>query len=267
MIPQALGQDVRFAEGEGPVLAPIRDGKALEALTQARLHERLAPIYETVGLVKGMLDEQTALIGFAGAPWTVATYMVEGGGSRNFEHAKTWAFSEPESFAALIDILVEATIDYLARQIEAGAEAVQIFDTWAGALPETGFDRWCIEPARRIAAALKAQHPAVPVIGFPRGAGVGLVRYASETGVDAVGLDSSVPLAWARDQLQTQCAVQGNLDPLMLLAGGEAMRSEVRRIVDGLSGGPFVFNLGHGILPPTPPEHVADLIATVRQAA
>lgn len=267
LIPQALGQDVRFAEGEGPVLAPVRDIEALKRLSQERLHDHLAPIYETVRLVKSQLDETTALIGFAGAPWTVATYMVEGGGSRNFENAKTWAFRDPESFSELIDLLVEATTAYLSRQIDAGAEAVQLFDTWAGALPEPAFDRWCVEPANRIVTGLRTRYPDVPVIGFPRGAGVGIDRYVERTGVNAVGLDSTVPLDWARDVLQRRCAVQGNLDPLMLIAGGDAMRGEIRRIIEGLGQGPFVFNLGHGILPSTPPEHVADLVATVRETA
>jgi uroporphyrinogen decarboxylase len=267
LIPQALGQNLRFAEGEGPVLAPIRDATGVAALSPARLHDHLGPVYETVRRVRSALDDKTALIGFAGAPWTVATYMVEGGGSRNYENTKTWAFRDPSGFGALIDIVTEATIDYLAQQIEAGAEAVQLFDTWAGVLPETAFARWCVEPSHRIVAELRRRYPTIPVIGFPRGAGVGLVTYAARTGVQGLGLDSTVPLDWARQSLQSQCTVQGNLDPLMLLAGGPAMGAEIRRIVDGLNGGPFIFNLGHGILPQTPPEHVADLVAAIREAA
>lgn len=267
LIPQALGQDLRFAEGEGPILAPIRDAKALSALTLEGLHKRLEPIYETVSRVHGSLDDQTALIGFAGAPWTVATYMVEGGGSRNFEHTKVWAFRDPAGFAALIDLIVEATIAYLSRQIDAGAEAIQLFDTWAGVLPETAFARWSIEPTHRIVAALRARYPAIPVIGFPRGAGVGLQDYAARTGVQGVGLDSAVPLSWAQRAVQSQCTVQGNLDPLMVVAGGTAMTNEARRIVSAFKAGPFVFNLGHGILPQTPPEHVAALVAAVRAPA
>jgi uroporphyrinogen decarboxylase len=264
LIPQALGQDLRFAEGEGPILEPVRDGKALATLSLEGLHKRLEPIYETVERVRGALDANTALIGFAGAPWTVATYMVEGGGSRNFEHTKVWAFADPESFGQLIDLITEATIAYLARQIDAGAEAVQLFDTWASALPETAFARWCIEPAHRIVSALRETYPGVPVIGFPRGAGVALIDYAARTGVQGIGLDSAVPAAWARQTIQSQCTVQGNLDPLMLVAGGTAMTNEVRRIVTAFKDGPFVFNLGHGILPHTPPDHVADLVAAVR---
>jgi len=267
LIPQALGQDLRFAEGEGPVLEPVRNADRLAALSMDGLHDGLAPVYETVARLKGALDAETALIGFAGAPWTVATYMVEGRSSRNYENTKTWAFGDPEGFEALIDLLVESTTAYLSKQIEAGAEAVQLFDTWAGVLPEVAFARWCIEPTRRIVDVLREKHPDVPVIGFPRGAGVGLAAYASRTGVQGLGLDSTVPLDWARTTLQTQCTVQGNLDPLMLMTGGEAMRAEIRRIVNGLGGGPFVFNLGHGILPQTPPEHVADLVAAVRNAA
>lgn len=266
LIPQALGQDLRFAEGEGPILDPIRDGQALAGLAMDGLHDRLEPIYETVERVRGHLDSKTALIGFAGAPWTVATYMVEGGGSRNFENTKVWAFRDPEEFGRLIDLITEATIAYLARQIDAGAEAVQLFDTWASALPETAFARWCIEPAHRIVAALRESHPDVPVIGFPRGAGVALADYAARTGVQAVGLDSAVPVAWARQAIQSQCTVQGNLDPLMLVAGGTAMTNEIRRIVSAFKDGPFVFNLGHGILPHTPPDHVAALVDAVRSA-
>ena len=267
LIPQAMGQPLRFAEGEGPVLEPVRDGKALVGLSMDRLHDRLGPIYETVERVRGALDDQTALIGFAGAPWTVATYMVEGGGSRNFEHTKVWAFRNPEEFGTLIDLVTTATIHYLSRQIAAGAEAVQLFDTWGSALPETAFARWCIEPAHRIVAALREKHPNVPVIGFPRGAGVALADYAARTDVQAVGLDSGVPVAWARQAVQNQCTVQGNLDPLMLVAGGSAMTNEIRRIVSAFKDGPFVFNLGHGILPQTPPEHVAALVDAVRSSA
>jgi uroporphyrinogen decarboxylase len=266
LIPQALGQDLRFAEGEGPVLEPIRDGKSLAGLSLEGLHKSLEPIYETVERVRGALDNTTALIGFAGAPWTVATYMVEGGGSRNFEHTKAWAFGDPETFGQLIDMITEATIAYLSRQIDAGAEAVQLFDTWASALPEMGFARWCIEPAQHIVSALRETYPDVPVIGFPRGAGVALIDYAARTGVQGIGLDSAVPAAWARQEIQSQCTVQGNLDPLMLVAGGTAMTNEVRRIVKAFKNGPFVFNLGHGILPHTPPDHVAELVTAVRSA-
>ncbi len=267
LIPQALGQDLRFAEGEGPRLAPVRDSTGLDALRLDGLHDHLAPVYETVSRVSEALDDKTALIGFAGAPWTVATYMVEGSGSRNYENTKTWAFGDPEGFGHLIDLLVEATIAYLSRQIDAGAEAVQLFDTWAGVLPETAFARWCIEPAHRITTELRKKYPDVSVIGFPRGAGVGLSSYAARTGVQGIGLDSTVPLDWARSVLQSHCTVQGNLDPLMLMTGGAAMRGEIRRIIDGLGAGPFIFNLGHGILPQTPPEHVAELVAAVRNSA
>jgi uroporphyrinogen decarboxylase len=266
LIPQALGQDLRFAEGEGPILEPIRDGNSLAGLSLEGLHKRLEPIYETVERVSGALDTTTALIGFAGAPWTVATYMVEGGGSRNFEHTKVWAFGDPETFGQLIDMITEATIAYLSRQIDAGAEAVQLFDTWAGALPETAFVQWCIEPAQRIVSALREAYPHIPIIGFPRGAGVALIDYAARTGVQGIGLDSAVPTAWARQTIQSQCTIQGNLDPLMLVAGGPAMTNEVRRIVKAFKSGPFVFNLGHGILPHTPPDHVAELVAAVRSA-
>src|SRR5579875_2340711 len=197
--------------------------------------------------------------GFAGAPWTVASYMVEGGGSRDFRRVKTRAYRDPQGFGALIDLLIEATTAFLAAQVEAGAEAVQLFDSWAGVLPEPAFERWVIVPTRRIVAALKDRFPDLPVIGFPRGAGILYRRYVVETGVDAVGIDTSVPLAYARTQLQPCAAVQGNLDPVLLLVGGEPLAAAVGEIRRALGGGPYVFNLGHGVLPETPPENVAVL--------
>jgi uroporphyrinogen decarboxylase len=205
------------------------------------------------------LPPETALIGFAGAPWTVATYMVEGGSSRDFRLVKTWAYRDPGGFAELIGLIVDATVDYLSGQIAAGADVVQLFDSWAGVLPESGFEHWVIEPTRQITTRLKERFPRVPVIGFPRGAGVLYQRYAVESGVDAVGLDTTVPSRFARERLQNRVAVQGHLDPIALLVGGSAMRDAVREIRAALEGGPFIFNLGHGVLPQTPPEHVAAL--------
>jgi len=262
IVPYALGQEVGFREGEGPVLVPVEDAAKLRVEMVA---SRIAPVQETVRRVRPALPAEVALIGFAGAPWTVATYMVEGGSSRDFARVKRWAFGEPKTFSALIDRIVEATVVYLTAQIEAGAELVQLFDSWAGVLPEAGFRRWVIAPTRRIVDALKARHPDIPLIGFPRGAGVLYETYRRETGVDAVSLDPTVPLTWARERLQALGPVQGNLDPMLLVVGGEPMAEAVRAIRGELGRGPFVFNLGHGILPETPPEHVAELVELVRR--
>ena len=264
VVPHALGQRVEFREGEGPVLAAIRDERDIRKFEPGRVAERSAPVRETLRQVRAALEPDIALIGFAGAPWTVATYMVEGGTSRDFARTKRWAYADTSSFAGLIDCLVSATTSYLLSQIEAGADAIQLFDSWAGVLPEGEFQRWVIEPTARIVRALKARHPTVPIIGFPRGAGVLYEAYARDTGVDAVSLDSVVPLAWAREHVQTHHAVQGNLDPVLLMTGGPAMTTAARAIVAALRGGPFVFNLGHGILPETPPEHVTALVEAVR---
>jgi uroporphyrinogen decarboxylase len=267
VVPHALGQRVEFREGEGPVLEAIADERQVRRFEPGRVAERTAPVRETLRQVRATLPSEVALIGFAGAPWTVATYMVEGGGSRDFSRAKRWAYGNPAGFAGLIDCLVSATTSYLLGQIEAGADVIQLFDSWAGVLPEAEFRRWVIEPTARITSALKARHPTVPIIGFPRGAGVLYEAYAGDAGVDAVSLDSAVPLAWARERLQIRHAVQGNLDPVLLLTGGPSMAAGARAIVAALRGGPFVFNLGHGILPETPPEHVTALVEAVRGGA
>lgn len=264
VVAHALGQRLDYVEGEGPRLDPIADAVALSRLSLARVDKVLEPVYETVGRVQAQLPAGVTLIGFAGAPWTVACYMVEGGGSKDFAAVKRFAWSDPAGFAALIDLLVEATVAYLLRQIAAGAEAVQLFDSWAGVLPEPSFRRWVIEPTRQVVTRLKAAAPAVPVIGFPRGAGLLYEAYASETGVDALGLDSMVPLDYARTVLQPRLAVQGNLDPVALLVGGGVLAREARAVLDALGGGPLVFNLGHGVVPETPPEHVAALVAMIR---
>jgi uroporphyrinogen decarboxylase len=267
VVPYALGQRVGFREGEGPSLEALTGESDIRKLEPNRAIERIAPVQETLRQVRTALPKDVALIGFAGAPWTVATYMVEGGTSRDFIRTKRWAFSDPTGFAALIDRLVSTTTDYLLGQIEAGAEAIQVFDSWAGVLPEAEFRRWVIEPTARITSTLKARYPSVPIIGFPRGAGVLYEAYTEDSGVDAVSLDSAVPLAWAREHLQARHTVQGNLDPVLLLTGGPAMAAAVRGIVTALRGRPFVFNLGHGILPETPPEHVTALVEHVRGGA
>ena len=267
VVPYGLGQTVSFREGEGPVLAPIRSPAELRQLSLDDFAGRVSPVYATVERVASLLSPETALIGFAGAPWTVATYMVEGGSSRDFAVVKSWAFSDQKEFSELIDLLVEATIVYLKGQIAAGADVVQLFDSWAGVLPESHFRRWVIEPTRRIVATLKKHHPEVPIIGFPRGAGLMYRAYFGETGATALGLDATVPPRVAAKTLQSMGAVQGNLDPLILVAGGETMEAAVAEILDAFRDGPFVFNLGQGIVPSTPPEHVTRLIELVRRAA
>jgi uroporphyrinogen decarboxylase len=259
MLPYALGQRLAYREGEGPALDAISDDAGVARLDAARAVSRLEPVLEAVRQVRSILDPQTALIGFAGAPWTVATYMVEGGSSRDFRRVKGWSYRDPQGFGALIDMLTETTIEWLAAEIEAGAEAVQLFDTWAGVLPESGFGRWVIEPTRRIVVALKDRHPKCPIIGFPRGAGVLYERYVVETGVNAVGIDTSVSSSYARTRLVPRTVVQGNLDPVLLLTGGTALEAAVAELRQSLGGGGWIFNLGHGVLTETPPKHVAAL--------
>ena len=266
-VPHALGQPVRFEEGRGPVLEPIGSGVAVAQLVPERVTETLAPVYEAVRRVRAALPAQVALIGFAGAPWTVACYMAEGSGSDDFLTARRWAFADPRSFAELIRRLVEATATHLIAQAEAGAEALQLFDSWAGVLPEPELRRWSLEPMREVVRRVKSAVSDVPVILFPRGVGPMLEAYAREAGADALGLDTGVPLGWARQVLQPLLPVQGNLDPVTLAVGGEALDREVRRILTGLGDGPFVFNLGHGVLPQTPPENVARLVGLVREQA
>jgi uroporphyrinogen decarboxylase len=262
VVADGLGARVEFREGEGPVLEPVT-AESLKSLSLARARGHLAPVYETVQRVRAALEPDRALIGFAGAPWTVACYMAEGGGSRDFAAPKAWMWRDPASFGALIDLLVEATIEHLAAQIEAGADCVQLFDSWAGILPDAEFRFFVIEPTARIVRGVKQRHRAARVIGFPRGAGPMLEAYARESGVDAVGLDYTVPLETGR-AVQQSLPVQGNLDPVLLLAGGAAMLARIREIRRAFAGRPHVFNLGHGVLPPTPPEHVAALVAAVR---
>jgi uroporphyrinogen decarboxylase len=259
MLPYALGQRLAFHEGEGPVLDPITDDTGLAGLDLNRVIPRLEPVLETVHRVRSAVGPQTAVIGFAGSPWTVATYMVEGGGSRDFRKIKSWAYRDPNGFDGLIELLIEGTVAYLAGQIEAGAELVQLFDSWAGILPESVFVRWVIEPTRRIVSALRSRFADCPVIGFPRGAGVLYERYLCETGVTGVSIDTAVPAGYACERLQSHGTVQGNLDPVLLIAGGAALENAVRELRRVLRHGPYVFNLGHGVLPETPPENIEAL--------
>ena len=262
VIPHALGQDLAFLEGEGPHLSPTLVDTALEALQAAP--ERLKPIYRTVRLVRDRLGPETTLLGFAGSPWTVATYMIAGQGSRDQQAARVMAYRDPLALQAILEAIVAASVDYLSGQIVAGAEAVQLFDSWAGSLAPAEFERWVVAPNAAIVAALKVRHPRVPVIGFPKGAGEKLPAYARETGVDAVGIDETIDPLWAARELPAAMPVQGNLDPLLLLAGGGELEVAARRILDAFAGRPHVFNLGHGIDKETPIAHVERLLATVR---
>jgi uroporphyrinogen decarboxylase len=264
VIPHALGRSVRFAEGEGPQLDPLDDPAAISGLQTSVDDNALAPVYETIGLVKSALPANVTFLGFCGAPWTVATYMVAGHGTPDQAPARTFAYRHPEAFGRLIDILADASIHYLVRQFEAGVDAVQVFDTWAGVLPPGEFQRWCVEPVRRIVDGVRNQVPDARIIGFPRGAATQLTHYVEQVPVNAVGLDWMIDLKFARDAIQARRPVQGNLDPLVLRAGGAALDRGVETILAAFTDGPFVFNLGHGILPDTPIAHVERMIRLVR---
>ncbi|KPF74829.1 uroporphyrinogen decarboxylase [Blastomonas sp. AAP25] len=265
IVPYAMGQNLQFLVGEGPHLSPTLVDHALESLVPA--YERLDAIYETVRLVKAELAPEKAFLGFAGSAWTVATYMVNGEGSKDQHATRAYAYRDPEGFQVLIDAIVDLTITYLIGQIDAGVDAVQIFDSWSGSLAPSQFERWVIAPNARIAAAIHEARPGVPVIGFPKGAGEKLAAYARETGVDALGLDETIDPVWAAANIPAHLPVQGNLDPLALLAGGEQMESAVRHIIRTFEGRPHIFNLGHGILQQTPIEHVHALLTLVKQGA
>ena len=269
VVPHALGVPVRFVEGEGPRLEPLSPDRPLPPFDPDRFDRHLEPVYETVERVRAALPEGVALVGFAGAPWTLAAYLLEGAGSKDFARARSVAFAAPAFVAALIDLLVRAVAHFLARQVERGAHAVKLFDSWAGVLPEPLARALVIEPARRIAGHLRARFPRVPVIGFPRGLGPLYPEYPAAVRPAAVALDTTVPLSFARERLggPEGPALQGNLDPAVLLAGGEALEREVVRIVEALRGVPHVFNLGHGILPDTPPEHVERALSVLQSTA
>lgn len=262
IVPYAMGQDLQFLAGEGPHLSPRLLDAALDAL-QA-VPERLLPIYRTVALVRAALTPEQTMLGFAGSPWTIATYMVNGEGSRDQHDTRAMAYRDPAAFQAIIDAVVDVTVDYLSGQARAGAEAVQLFDSWAGSLAPDQFERWVIAPNAAITARFKALHPDVPVIGFPKGSGEKLTAYARETGVDAVGIDETIDPVWAARELPAGMPVQGNLDPLLLLAGGDDLETGARRVLDAFAGRPHVFNLGHGIGQFTPIDHVERLLSVVR---
>ncbi|HEV7256299.1 MAG TPA: uroporphyrinogen decarboxylase [Bosea sp. (in: a-proteobacteria)] len=264
VVPQALGQKLWFVEGEGPRLEPVADHKRLGEIATQADPDLLAPVIETVRRVKASLPRETAFIGFCGAPWTVATYMVAGRGTPDQGPAKALFESDPALFQQIIDRIVEASIGYLCAQIEAGVDAVQIFDSWAGSLGPEDFERWCVHPTRRIVEGVRARHPLARIIGFPRGAGRLVPGYVRATGVDAVGLDSDMDRSFAREEIQSLVPIQGNLDPLVLRAGGRELERDVAAVRAAFGDGPFVFNLGHGILPDTPISHVERLLAAVR---
>ena len=262
IVPYAMGQDLEFLVGEGPHLSPRLADAALSSLHA--VPERLTPIYDTVKLVRAQLPADKTMLGFAGSPWTVATYMVAGEGSRDQHVTRELAYRDPAAFQAIIDGIVGVTIEYLAGQIMAGAEAVQLFDSWAGSLSPAQFERWVIAPNAAIASAINARFPDVPVIGFPKGAGEKLPAYARETGVQAIGLDETIDPLWAHKVLPEGLPVQGNLDPLLLLAGGDEMERQALHILETFADRPHVFNLGHGIGQTTPVEHVGQLLNLVR---
>jgi uroporphyrinogen decarboxylase len=265
VVPHALGQNVTFSAGEGPLLAPAMNAREIARLGKRIDLAALNPVFETIRLVRASLAPQVALLGFCGAPWTVATYMVAGRGSSDQAPARLLAYRDPKTFAALIDILVEASSEYLIGQFAAGVDAVQIFDTWAGVLAGEDFDRWCIEPVRQVVANVRGRVPSAKIISFPRGAGTSLPRYVERVAVDAVGLDWMIDRAFARDQIQSVRPVQGNLDPLVLLGGGSALDRAVDAVLEAFAAGPFIFNLGHGILPETPIGHVEQMLARARR--
>ncbi|MBP7003680.1 uroporphyrinogen decarboxylase [Amaricoccus sp.] len=265
LVPQALGLDLRFVEGEGPRLSTVTTAAGVAGLRPvAAIHDTLAPVYETVRRVAAALPPETTLIGFAGAPWTVATYMTAGRGTPDQAPARRMAWADPAAFDALIKTISAATIEYLSAQVEAGAEAVKLFDSWAGAVPGPLFHRHVVAPAARIAAELRRRHPGLPIIGFPRGAGAGYAGFAAATGVDAVALDAGVDPAWAARAVQPGACVQGNLDPLLLVLGGQALDRATRACVEAFAGGPHVFNLGHGITPDADPANVDAMLRAIR---
>lgn len=268
VVPHALGQSVAFEKGEGPKLDPIASVEDFAKLDIGRIDTRCQPVFETVSRTRDRMAkegfDETALIGFCGSPWTVICYMIEGKGSRDFDRARQWALTDPKSFQTLTNIVVEASVKYLSGQIRAGAEAIQLFDSWSGVLDSDQFQRWVIEPTKTIVAALKKDFLHIPVIGFPRGAGIKTISYAHQTGIDCIGLDQTIDPAWAAHHLQSILPVQGNLDNVRLLAGGKALDDGLRDIYEALGKHPFIFNLGHGVIKETDIAHIEHLAKTVK---
>ncbi|MEK9672099.1 MAG: uroporphyrinogen decarboxylase [Rhodospirillaceae bacterium] len=265
VIPDALGQTVEFKQGIGPVLQPVEDAAGVDRLSGDGVLDHLAPVFETLTRLRRELPEETALIGFAGSPWTLAFYMVEGRGGVDGSKLKRMAYGAPDLFGRMIGMLEDALVVYLARQVDAGAEVIQLFDSWAGIADTDLFEKWVIGPTARIVKRLKEKHPHVPVIGFPRKAGVAAVTYAEKTGVRGLSLDSQTPLKWARDAVGRDIVLQGNLDNQLLVTGGTALDNAVLKILADTRDRPFIFNLGHGIVPDTPPENVGRVIDLIRQ--
>ena len=264
VVPDALGQKVWYVEGEGPRLDALTGPSQFGKLSRARLAEHLAPVYRAISATRAALPRGKALLGFAGAPFTLACYMIEGSGSPDFARVKNWAYTNPDSFGVLIDFLIDAIVDHLANQVEAGADAVQLFDSCAGILPEEELGRWSLGPMVKVAGGLRKRHAKVPIIAFPRAVGPSVLIYRRPDIFAALSIDTAIGASWAAEHLQPHICLQGNLDPAMLVAGGPALAHEARRILDKLAGGPFIFNLGHGVLPQTPPEHVVQLVEIVR---
>jgi uroporphyrinogen decarboxylase len=264
VVPDALGQGVRFAEGEGPRLEPLVTPEGAPFLRDRIDMAHLAPVLETVRRVRTALPPEKALIGFCGAPWTVATYMIAGRGTKDQQPARMFAYAQPEAFQRLIDLLVESSTEYLIAQFRAGVDCVQIFDSWAGVLPRSEFERWSLAPCKAIVEKVRAAVPGALVIGFPRGASTMLDAFARQTGVNGVGVDTAVDMAYAAQAVDRSVAVQGNLDPLALIAGGDALNRAIDGILSATEGRPHIFNLGHGILPETPIAHVEQLVKRVR---
>lgn len=265
LVPQALGADLAFEVGEGPRLTTVQNAGDFAKLKSIDgIHEVLGPIYETVKILREELPEETTLIGFAGAPWTVATYMIAGRGTPDQGPARKLMYEDMATFLGLLDLITAATAEYLIAQIDAGAEVVKLFDSWAGALPGPMFERVAIQPAQEIVAAIRAKHPNVPIIGFPRGAGVGYKSYAQSVDVQGVAIDTSVQPELAAKELQPLTCVQGNLDPMLMVLGGQPLIDGARRICDAFAGGPHIFNLGHGITPEADPSHVDILLKAIR---
>ena len=263
VIPDALGQNVKFVEGKGPILEPLRSVDEVYKLSSVSFHEHLSSVYETISILAEKIPEETALIGFSGAPWTLCVYMVEGRGGTSCGNILKWANEKPDEFQILIDLLTEKIADYLIHQIQSGAEIIQIFDSWSGVLNETNFMRWSIKPMRKILDIIKEKYPDVPVIGFPRNVGKLAEKYILETRLDGISVDENISLDWISKTLQPLATVQGNLDNKILVAGGKKLDAEVFKILSVLNDGPFIFNLGHGVLPQTPPDNVgrvSDLI-------
>jgi len=264
VVPYALGSEVSYEEGVGPSLAPVGEVGTLER-DERVWSRKLAPVYEALRLVRARLDGSRALLGFAGAPWTLATYMAEGRGSQDQRAAKLWGYRDPKGFAAFLDVIGNCVAQHLIGQLGAGADAVQLFDSWASGLPESCFASWVVEPTKRIVDEVRRSRPEAKIIGFPRGATLkGYEAFVEQTGVDALSLDTAVPLSWATQIFGGKVTIQGNLDPIALLAGGDALKKAVAHVLDATKGIPHIFNLGHGVLPETPMEHVAQLVEQVR---